>query len=157
MCYLLSWHISKISWYRDKSAFLEKAAGNPNHILSCSLPLCSQIPFWSDEDTRNLNTLWRNKCCNNLKGGRKPTKHAELLFSNLLGLFYFFWSCCIGFLFPSFPFSACWRTKWALLKREAYVLRSILWIEVDLYFCLDFVPTLSQVNFIEKIQLHFSV
>lgn len=38
-------------------------------------------------------------------------------------------------------------------------LNPILWIEVDLHLCLDFVPTISQENFIhfKKIQLYFSV
>lgn len=84
----------------------------------------TQIPFWSDEHSRNLNRMWRNKCCNNFKGGGKPTRHAELLFSNLSAYQIFFFSEAVGLVSSVIPFAACWRMKWALVKREVYGFKS---------------------------------
>lgn len=87
----------------------------------------TQIPFWSDEYTRNLNRMWRNKCCNNLKGGGKSTRHAELLFSNLpvcCGFLAFFFLKLLDLVSSVIPFSACWRMTWALVKREVYGFKS---------------------------------
>lgn len=52
VCCLLSWLISKISWCRDKSAFLEKAIGNPSHILGYAFPLHSNsfLKWWTHKE-----------------------------------------------------------------------------------------------------------
>lgn len=144
MGYLLSWHVSKICWYKDKSAFFEKAISKPKSSTWHSHS--TQIPFWSDEHTRNLKTVRRNKCCNNLKGGGKPTRHAELLFSTYWLDFFFSWSCWIGFLsFLSLPAGEWNEPRW---KEKSMALNPVVWIEVGLRLCLDFVPAFSQENLI---------
>lgn len=155
MGYLLSWHVSKICWYKDKSAFFEKAISKPKSSTWHSHS--TQIPFWSDEHTRNLKTVRRNKCCNNLKGGGKPTRHAELLFSTYWLDFFFFLKLLDWF--PVVPFSACWRMKWALVKREVYGFKSCCmdWSGSSfvLRLCANHLP--REFNSFKKIQLYFSV